>query len=108
MSEVILSQTEQDAIAVLADYLPEPGTRCPTCSRRVNKPRQSASPEARAIRAGKLPHERAEAVEEALDILQELVGGDEHSYPRGHLLEGLTLLGAQQREELRAYFTRYV
>ncbi len=79
MTEVILSKAELDAIAVLADYIPEPGTRCPTCNHRRNKPRQSASPEARAIRAGKLPHERAEAVEEALDILQELVGGDEHS-----------------------------
>ena len=43
-------------------------------------------------------------MEEGLDALQEIVGADPHSYPKGHLLEALVLLGAQQREELQRYF----
>ena len=103
MSDVILSQAEQDAIAVLADYLPEPGTRCPMCQRRVNKPRQSESPDTKEIRL-RLPAERAEWAEEAFDALQQVVGADPYSYPRGRIFEALLVLGGQQREQLRELF----
>ncbi len=103
MTEVILSQAELDAIAVLADYLPEPGSRCPTCNRRVNKPRQNESPDTKEIRL-RLPAERAEWAEEAFDALQQVVGADPYSYPRGRIFEALLVLGGQQREQLRELF----
>jgi hypothetical protein len=56
------------------------------------------------VKAGTLPEERATAVDEALDALQEYVGADAHSYPRGTLIEVLVGLGAQQREQLKAFF----
>ena len=82
---------------------PGPGERCPTCNRRVNKPRQPTSPEWKRVSA-RLPVERAEALEEALEALQAYCEVDAHSYPRGSLLEALVLLGGQEREELRRYF----
>src|SRR4249919_4277576 len=102
MSEVIFSEAELDAIETLADAI-EPGTRCPTCDRRVNKPRKDDSPAVREMRI-KLPTDRMEAAEEAFDALQEISGVDPYSYPKGTLLEALLLLGGQQREQLRAYF----
>ena len=103
MTEVLLSDTEREAIETLAAALPEPGTRCPTCLRRVNKPRLSDSPTTREMRI-RLPIERMESVEEAFDALQEVTGIDPYSYPRGVLLEALLLLGGQERESLRRYF----
>lgn len=100
---VYLSDSEREAIEALAAHLPEPGTRCPTCRRRVNKPRKDDSPVTREIRI-KLPTERMEAVEEAFDALQEVTGVDPYSYPKGVLLEALLLLGGQHREELAEYF----
>lgn len=82
---------------------PQPGERCALCNRRRNKPRQNDSPATREIRI-KLPTDRMESVEEAFDALQEITGVDPYSYPKGTLLEALLLLGAQQREELQAYF----
>lgn len=87
----------------LRGLAPEPGTRCPTCSRRVNKPRKEDSPVVRQIRIT-LPTDRMESVEEAFDALQEVTGIDPYSYPKGVLLEALLLLGGQHREELRAHF----
>lgn len=101
---VVFSEAELEAIEVLADFALEPGTRCPVCHRRHNKPRQPTTPEARKVKAGTLPEERATAVDEGLDALQEFVGADGHSYPRGSLVEALVVLGAQQREQLKAYF----
>ena len=82
---------------------PAPGERCQTCHRRVNKKKQSTSPEVKRVMAT-LPPERAEALAEGLDNLQEYAGIDGESYPRGTLLEYLLALGAIHREELRAYF----
>ena len=82
---------------------PEPGTRCATCNRRRNKPRQDTSPATREMRI-KLPSERMANVEEAFDALQEVTGVDPYSYPKGVLLEALLVLGGQQREQLRLYF----
>lgn len=101
---VVFSEAELEAIEVLANYALEPGTRCPLCHRRHNKPRQATTPEARKVKAGTLPEERAAAVDEGLDVLQEYVGADAHSYPRGSLVEALLALGAAEREELRRYF----
>jgi hypothetical protein len=103
VTDVYLSEAEQEAIAVLADYLPEPGTRCPTCHRRVNKPRQTDSPDTREMRI-KLPTERMEWAEEAFDALQQVVGADPYSYPRGAILEAMLVIAGQQREQLKAYF----
>jgi len=103
---VIFSEAELEAIETLAnaDYTVEPGTRCPFCGRRVNKPRHHDSPITREMRI-KLPTERMEAVEEAFDAMQEVTGVDPYSYPRGVLLEALLVLGGQQREQLRSLFT---
>ena len=100
---VYLSDSERETIEALAQHLPEPGTRCPTCHRRVNKPRQDDSPDTREMRI-KLPIERMESVEEAFDALQEVTGVDPYSYPKGTLLEALLVLAGQQREQLRVYF----
>lgn len=81
----------------------EPGTRCPTCDRRVQKPRTSDSPPTKYVRAV-LPNERADALSEAFDALQAFVGADPKSYPRGTLMEALVILGGQRREELRDFF----
>lgn len=82
---------------------PLPGERCWTCHRRVPKKRQATSPEVKRIVAT-LPPDRAQALTDGLDALQEFVGMDGESYPRGLLLELLLALGAQHREELKAYF----
>ena len=47
--------------------LPEPGERCPTCDRRVPKPRKVSSPASKRIVAT-LPAERAEAIDDALEL----------------------------------------
>jgi len=81
---------------------PAPGERCQVCHRRRNKERTSTSPEVKRVMAS-LPPDRAEALAEGLDNLQEYVGLDGASYPRGVLLEYLLVLGAQQREQLRTF-----
>jgi hypothetical protein len=103
MSDLILSDAEREPIEVLASYLPEPGTRCPTCHRRVNKPRKDDSPVVKELRF-RGPSDLIESLEEGLDALQEFSGIDPYSYPRARLLEALLALGAQQREELRSHF----
>ena len=100
---VFLSDAERDTIATLANAAVEPGTRCPCCNRRVNKPRKKDSPDTSEIRV-KLPVERKEWAAEAFDILQQVVGADPHSYPRGSLLEAMLVLAGQHREELRELF----
>jgi hypothetical protein len=45
-----------------------------------------------------------EWAEEAFDALQQVVGADPYSYPRGQILEALLVIGGQQREQLKAYF----
>ena len=104
MSEVILSEHELETIRALAQLAaPEPGERCQLCNRRRNKPRQDESPETSEIRV-KLPTERKEWAEEAFDILQQVVGADPYSYPRGALLEAMLVLAGQHREQLRSLF----
>ena len=102
-----MSSSDEMLASVGADNgSPGPGERCTAdrpCGRRIPKPRTSTSPDTRRVVAV-LPTERADSVIEALDALQELCAVDPHSYPRGHLLEALTLLGAQHREELKTYF----
>ena len=82
---------------------PEPSERCGLCGRRRNKPRKTDSPTTREMRI-RLPVERMESVEEAFDALQQVVGADPYSYPRGRILEALLILGGQEREALAAYF----
>lgn len=85
----------------------EPGSRCPACERRVPKPRRSDSPVTKRIVAA-LPPERAETLTFALDVLQEIVGADATSYPRGTLLEAmLVVAGLHHREELIEFFASY-
>lgn len=103
MTEVFLSDSEREAIETLAQHLPEPGTRCPTCHRRVNKPRKEDSPAIKEVRL-RGPVERVEALQEGLDNLQEFSGIDPYSYPGVTLLEALLALGAQHREELAEHF----
>ena len=102
MSEVVLTEAEHEAIQTLAAHV-APGTRCPTCHRRVNKPRRDDSPTVREVRF-RGPSDLVEAVEEGLDALQEFAGIDPYSYPRIRLLEALLALGAQQREEVAGHF----
>lgn len=82
---------------------PEPGERCQLCHRRRNKTRTADSPDTKEMRI-KLPTERMEWAEEAFDALQQLVGADPYSYPRGQILEAMLVLAGQQREQLKAYF----
>ncbi len=103
MTDVYLSDAEREAIETLASNLPEPGTRCPACQRRVNKPRQDDSPTVKEVRF-RGPVERVEALQEGLDNLQEFSGIDPYSFPGVTLLESLLALGAIHREELKAYF----
>ncbi len=101
---VALDDIQNDIITRLDMASPKPGERCQLCNRRVNKKRSENEP-AKTVRVVfTLPADRAEPVEEAIDALQELVGADPSSYPKGHLLEALVVLGTQQREELTAYF----
>lgn len=102
---VYLSEAEFEAIEILANaaFEVEPGTRCPTCHRRVNKPRKEDSPTVKEVRF-RGPTDMIEALEEGLDALQEFSGIDPYSYPRARLLEALLALGAQQREELKTHF----
>jgi hypothetical protein len=100
---VYLSDAERELIETLAQHLPEPGTRCPTCHRRVNKPRSEDSPAIKEVRL-RGPVDRVEALQEGLDTLQEFSGVDPYSYPGVTLLEALLALGAVHREELKAHF----
>jgi hypothetical protein len=100
---VALSEAEREAIETLAQSLPEPGTRCPTCHRRVNKPRKEGSPPVREVRF-RGPADLVDDVEEHLDVLQEYAGIDPYSYPRLTLVSALLALGARHREELSEHF----
>lgn len=93
----------EDGLSFEEFFPPEPGERCLCCNRRVNKPRTDESPPSKQIRIT-LPIDRAEWAEEALDSLQQVVGADSYSHPRGRILEALLVLGGQERESLRAYF----
>jgi hypothetical protein len=103
VTDVFFTEAELEAIETLASFVPSPGTRCPTCHRRVNKPRKEDSPVVKEVRF-RGPTDLVEAAEEGLDALQEYVGIDPYSYPRIKLLEALLALGASQREQLRAFF----
>ena len=93
----------EDGLAFEEFFPPEPGERCLCCNRRLNKPRTDESPATKQIRIT-LPMDRVEWAEEAFDALQQVVGADPYSYPRGRILEALLVLGGQEREALRAYF----
>jgi len=93
----------EDGLEFEEFFPPEPGERCLCCNRRRNKKQQATSPDTSELRF-RLPVERKEWAEESLDILQEFVGADPYSYPRGALFEALLQLGIQQREEVRRYF----
>jgi hypothetical protein len=95
--------TDDELRAVGYLPVPRPGERCELCNRRVNKKRTEESPEVRRL-AISLPADRMEPVEEGFDALQQVVGADPYSYPRGTLLEALLVLGGQHREELARYF----
>ena len=101
---VHLTEAELEVIEALAEHLPEPPFRCPMCQHKFNRPRKETSPDSRKIRAGILPIEKAEAVEDGLDALQAFVGADSTSYARGELLAALVALGASEREYLRVFF----
>jgi hypothetical protein len=95
--------SEAEIVALLDMTPPEPGERCALCHRRRNKPRQDTSPDSKEMRI-KLPVDRMEALEHAVDTLQEYVGADPYSYPRGALMEAAVMLAIQQREEVKRYF----
>jgi len=81
----------------------EPGTICPTCDRRVPKPRTAATPETKVI-SFRLPVDRGETLKSGLDSLAAVTGAVEASYPMGSLIEALLLLGGENRERLAALF----
>ena len=101
---VYLSDAEREIIAALAEHAEiEPGSRCPVCNHRRNRPRKNDSPDTKQIRIT-LPVDRMEWAEEAFDALQQVVGADPYSYPRGALLEAMLILAGQQREQLTSLF----
>lgn len=81
----------------------EPGTICPTCDRRVPKPRTAATPESKVI-SFRLPTERADTLREGLKSLAVVTDAVTASYPMGTLIEALLLLGGENRERLAALF----
>lgn len=102
---MIFTEAELEAIEVLssAAFVVEPGTRCPMCHRRANRPRTNDSPPVKEVRF-RGPTDLVESVEEGFDALQEFTGVDPYGFPRIRLLEALLALGAAQREELRSHF----
>jgi hypothetical protein len=72
----------------------------------VNKTRTSVSPETKVVSIGRLPAERQEALDAALDGLVFYTGANDHSFPKGSVLEALVVLGGQHREELKTWFQR--
>ncbi len=87
---------------------PEPGERCPRCTRRVPKPRKSSSPTTKRIVAA-APPDLADSLTAWLDALQESAGADSISYPRARVLEGLLVFAASEhREEFIAFLIEYV
>jgi len=102
---MIFSEAELEAIETLANaaYTVEPGTRCVLCHRRTNRAKTDDSPPVREVRF-RGPIDVVESVEEGFDALQEFAQVDPYGFPRIRLLEALLALGAQQREQLRAYF----
>lgn len=100
---VYLSNAEREAIETLAAHLPEPGTRCPTCHRRVNKKHKPDSPESKEVRL-RGTAELVESVREKVDLLQEYSGADPYSYPGLRIVEAALVVAAQQREEFKRYF----
>lgn len=77
---------------------------CPTCNRRIPKPKTETTPTSRAVQA-RLPYEDALNVDVALDALVEYCGVTD-KYPKGRMIEALALLGGNQREELRRWFQK--
>jgi hypothetical protein len=77
---------------------------CPTCQRRLPKPKTETSPTSKAIQA-RLPYEEAGDVDAALDALIEYCEVKD-KYPKGRMIQALVILGGSQREELRRWFTR--
>lgn len=100
---VYLSPDERKLIDSLHELTVEPGERCPTCHRRVNKPRKNDTPATREVRF-RGPADLVDVTEDHLDILQEYTGVDPYSYPRLKLLDALLALGARHREELKEHF----
>lgn len=82
----------------------EPGTICPTCDRRVPKPRTAATPESTKVVSFRLPTDRADTLREGLKSLAAVTGAVGASYPMGTLIEALLLLGGENRERLGALF----
>ncbi len=97
---------EQELIDALdaLDWKPEPGTRCPTCHRRVNRKRTEESPTTKEMRI-RGPVDLTEDNDRNLDILQEYVGADEHAYPKAKLVSVLIALGARHREEVKEHMS---
>lgn len=85
---------------------PEPGERCALCNRRRNRKANPDAPkEVREVRF-RGPADLIQAIEEQFDMLQEYTGLDPYGFPRARLLEALSILGIQQREELAARFRK--
>ena len=84
----------------------EPGTVCEACGRRVNKPKLPTSPDTKVVSIGRLPLERQQLLDEAMDGLMHVTGAVHLSYPKGTLLEALCVLGGIHREELKLLFER--
>jgi hypothetical protein len=60
---------------------PEPGTVCPTCSRRVNHPKKHDSPTSRG-RTYKVPADELAAHDEILDTAAEYIGAAETPFAK--------------------------
>lgn len=70
--------------AAVGDGAPEPGTKCPTCDRRVNHPRKDTSPTSRPF-SYRVPVDEAEAHEEVSQAAAEHLGVYERPHWRYQL-----------------------
>lgn len=98
-----MSEAEREAIEALASHVVEPGTRCPTCHRRVNKKHKPDSPDAKEVRF-RGTADLVESVRDKVDLLQEYSGADPYSYPALRIVEAALVVAAQEREEFKRYF----
>jgi hypothetical protein len=83
---------------------PEPGTKCPTCDRRVNHPKKADSPTSKTF-SYRVPVDEQEAHAETLDVAARYVGVAEQPFSQFKLI-ALALVLVLQDESLRGYAQR--
>jgi len=75
-----------------------PGEKCPTCKRRVNRPKTDKSPKSTTISA-RLPSDEKESMSTLIQDTAESIGANELKYPAAKTIEvGMLLIGFHHEE----------